>query len=281
MKKILLTGSNGFVASRFYEYYKDRYHFILVNRANLDVTDEEKVVRLFQEENIDIVFHMAAIADINACQNNPALAYKTNVQASINLAKGCALKNSTLVFAGSDQIFSANTEDGPYTEDTLALAGNVYAETKLKAEQEIAALLERYYNLRFTWMFSMPEKNKKTAGGIIFNVLKALMSDTPLGLNENDYRGFTYVYEVIENFERILELPFGTYNAGSENDRSAYEIGRTVFKALNVPRHRAKLLQPISGNRRDLRISNEKLKSYGVRFSLSEQAVRRCVREFI
>lgn len=159
------------------------------------MTDEEEMVRLFKDENIDIVFHTAAIADIGACQKNPELAYKTNVQSTINIAKGCSLKNSILVFLGSDQIFSANTESGPYTEETVPLPGNIYAETKLAAEREISKLIERYYNLRLTWMFSMPEKGKKMNGGILLNILRALMNDSPISFNANDFRGFTYVYE--------------------------------------------------------------------------------------
>lgn len=280
MKKILLTGSNGFVASRFYDHYKDKYDFILLNRDNMDITDEDKVYRLFKDENIDIVFHAAAMADIGACRINPEMAYKTNVQSTINIAKGCSLKNSILVFAGSDQIFSANTEDEPYTEDTVPLPGNVYAETKLTAEKEIAALMERYYNLRLTWMFSIPEKNKKTTG-IIINILKALMSDTPVCLNKNDFRGLTYVYEVIENFEKIIGIPYGCYNAGSENDFSVYDIGKTILDAFNLSQRAEKILCGESGNRSELRMSNQKLKAHGIRFSDSEQAVRRCISEFM
>ena len=280
MKKILLTGSSGFVASRFFEYYKDRYSFILLNRDTMDITDESSVYRLFKDEDIDIVFHTAAMADTGACQSNPRAAYENNVKATINIAKGCSLKNSVLVFAGSDQVYSANTEDGPYAEEITPLLGNVYAETKFAAENEISALVERYYNLRLTWMFSMPERNVKAASGIVSNVMRALITDTPIHLNENDFRGLTYVYEVIENFEKILEIPYGCYNAGSENDLSVYDIGKVILDALNA-RHRAEsILLKASGNRRDLRISNQKLKKYGIYFSSSEQAIRRCISEF-
>ena len=280
MKKILLTGSNGFVASRFYEYYRDRYDFILLNRDIMDITDEHSVYRLFRDENIDIVVHTAAMASTAACQANPQAAYKNNVQATINIAKGCALKNSILVFASSDQVYSSNTESGPYTEDITPMLGNIYARTKLAAEAEIASLLERYYSLRLTWMFSMPERNKKAASGIVTNVMEALISDTPLHLNENDLRGFTYVYEVIENFEKLLDIPYGCYNTGSENNLSTYEIGKVILDALNVPHRTESILRKASGNKRDLRISNRKLRDFDIIFSDSEQAIRRCLLEF-
>jgi len=194
------------------------------------------------------------------------------------MAKGASLHNSVLVFAGSDQIYGANAEPGPYSEDKAA-PGNVYAETKLKAENEIAAILEKYYILRFTWMFSMPERNKKSPG-FITNILKALITDTPVYLNENDYRGLTYAYEVIENFEKVIGIPYGCYNAGSENDVSIYELGETALDAFGASGRAEKILIKQSGSRRDLRISNDKLKNYGVMFSDSDRAIRKCVREF-
>lgn len=279
--KIALTGSQGFVAGRFYEHYKNEHDFILLNRSNIDITDEKQVYRLFRDENIDAVFHAAAIADIGVCRDNPELARQINTQAAVHIAKGCALKNSILVFASSDQVFSANTEDGPYTEETVPNPGNVYAKTKLAAENEIAAIVERYYHLRLTWMFSMPERNRKTTGGILLNILRALMNNEPVQLNENAFRGFTYVHEVIENFAKIIQLPCGIYHAGSENHLSAYEIGEVVLDALHLAHRSGHILQRLSGERQDLRISNEKLKKYGVTFSDSEKAIRRCIREFI
>lgn len=335
--KLLLTGDQGFLASRFYDYYRDKYDFIRLNRHNLDMTDEAKVYRLFKEENIDIVFHAAAIADIGVCQDNPELARRTNLAATINIAQGCALKNTVMVFTSSDQVFSGNqvlSSDqvfsgnqvfgndqvfngnqvlggdqvlsgaqvlsgdqifsgnaarltkgsaiaaGPYTEEDRPLPGNVYAETKLAAEQAIAAVTERFYNLRLTWMFSLLERGKKTNGGIILNLMDALFNNKPVSLNDSDFRGITYVYEVIENFEKIIELPPGTYHTGSENALSVYAIGEIILKMLNLSHRAEAILHRGSGQRRDLRISNQKLRTGGVTFSDTEQAIRRCLTDF-
>ncbi|MDR2889594.1 MAG: sugar nucleotide-binding protein [Lachnospiraceae bacterium] len=280
MKKILLTGDQGFMASRFYSYYRGQYDFILLNRHNMDMTDETQVYNLFKEQSIDIVFHAAAIADIGVCQRDPELARRTNLQATVNIARGCALKNSIMVFASSDQVFSGNAGGGPFAEDDQAIPDNIYAESKLAAEREIAAIVEHYYNLRLTWMFSLPERNKKINGGIILNVMEALMTGNPIELNDQDYRGMTYVYEVIENFEKIIELPSGTFHAGSENNWSVYEIGKVIAKVLHSSHRIEEVIHCGNGPRKDLRISNQKLRSLQVYFSDTEQAIRRCISDF-
>ena len=45
MKKVLLTGANGFFASRFYTYYKNKYEILPLGHKDLDITDESKVFR--------------------------------------------------------------------------------------------------------------------------------------------------------------------------------------------------------------------------------------------
>ncbi|WP_346914030.1 hypothetical protein [Clostridium sp.] len=46
MDKILITGSEGFFASRFIEYYRDKYNIVALGRKELDITDEEKTIKL-------------------------------------------------------------------------------------------------------------------------------------------------------------------------------------------------------------------------------------------
>ena len=42
MKKVLVTGSNGFLASRFSEHYKDKYDILALSHKDLDITNEKK-----------------------------------------------------------------------------------------------------------------------------------------------------------------------------------------------------------------------------------------------
>ena len=89
MKKVLVTGSNGFLASRFKEYYKDKYDILALSHKELDITNEKQVYDFFKNNNIDIVFHSAAISDTGRCQRETELAQDINVSGTINIAKGC------------------------------------------------------------------------------------------------------------------------------------------------------------------------------------------------
>lgn len=284
MKKILVTGNNGFLASRFIEFYKGKYDVSSFNRSELDISDESKVYSVFKENKYDIVVHLAAISDTGKCENYPELANKVNLQGAINIAKGCEFNGATLVFASSDQIYSGNEEEGPYREDIIIKTNNVYGKSKLDAENEIKAILDKYYNLRLTWLFSMPERNKKVNTNIITNTLNATLRNSPINLAVNELRGMTYVYEVIENFEKLINAPFGDYNYGSENNLSTYEIGKIVLESMGLHNRVndiiIKDINRFKDKKRDLRISNDKLKDININFSSTEDSIRKCLKEF-
>lgn len=284
MKKVLVTGRNGFLASRFIEFYKDKYEIMSFNKSDLDISNEFKVYNIFKENKFDIVVHLAAISDTGKCQSNPELAKEINLQGTINIAKGCELKKSTLIFASSDQVYSGNKKEGPYSEETIIESNTVYAQSKYNAENEIKDILDNYYNLRLTWLFSMAERNKKVNTNIITNILNATLKKQPINLSINEFRGMTYVYEVIENFEKLIEIPFGNYNYGSENNLSTYEIGKKVLENIGLENRIEEIIikdtERFKDKKRDLRISNSKLKKLNINFSDTEEAVQRCIKEF-
>lgn len=284
MKKVLVTGSNGFLASRFSEYYKDKYDILPLSHKELDITNENQVYDLFKNNKIDIVFHCAAISDTGRCQREPKLAQEINVGGTVNIAKGCELNNSTLIFASSDQLYAGNEEQGPYKEDIILKPNNIYGDTKLEAEKEIKNRLEKYYNLRLTWMFSYAERNKRVNTNIITNILNAALKGEKISLATNEYRGISYVYEVIENIEKLINIPFGDYNFGCENDICTYDIGCSVLENLGLQNRIEDIIikdtDRFKDKKRDLRINNTKLRDNGIYFDSTQEAIARCIKEF-
>lgn len=285
MKKLLITGADGFLASRFIDYYKNTFELTALRRTDLDITNEEAVIAYFNTHSFDFVFHCAAIADTGLCENNPQLAYTVNTKATSYIAKACAMQNTTLIFASSEQVYNGNQEEGPYTEATLPMPHTVYAHTKLEAEQHIASLLTNYYILRLPWLFGFPERFKKTNPNILMNIQKALIHRRPLALPTNEYRSMTYVYDIIENFTKLLDLPFGIYNFGSENNEaSTYATGCFILKTMHledrIPDILLKDTERYKEQPRDLRIRNTKLKTHGIHFPTTQEGISKCLKEF-
>lgn len=155
-RKILITGANGFLASRINKTFKDKHEMIPLTSKDLDITNHQLANKILEEVRPNIIIHTAAISATEACENNPDFAYKVNVEASVNIARKAKEIGSKLLFISSEQVFNGNINDGPYKEDQEPVPSTVYGKTKLTAENLLKKELEELWILRLSWMFSLP-----------------------------------------------------------------------------------------------------------------------------
>lgn len=284
MQKVLISGAAGFFASRFYNLYRDKYNLVPLKRNDLDIRDEKKVLHLIKKIKPDFVLHTAAIADTGMCERDRDSSYNINVLGSINIAKACSIVKAKMIHLSTEQLYNGNAEPGPYSEETIPIPNTIYGMHKLQAEEEINKILEEAFILRLTWLFGFPERYSRVNPNIIMNILSAALKGEKLKIPTNEYRGMTYVYNLLDSIPKILELPYGTYNAGSENNLSTYEIAENVVDELGLSRRKADIIEKdeekFKDKPRDLRISNKKLKTMGIEFLNTKEAVLRCVKEF-
>ena len=106
MKKILITGSTGFLGSRLALYYKDKYELLLPTHSELNVSREEAVRAYVEEHRPDIVLHCAALSNTWYCEQHPEESHRVNVQGTVKLAKACKLIGAKFIFMLTTQVFS-------------------------------------------------------------------------------------------------------------------------------------------------------------------------------
>ena len=95
-----------------------------------------------------------------------------------------------------------------------------------------------------------------------------------VSFSSRQYRGLTYVKEVAENMEKVIQLPGGSYNFGSETDMSMYDITKQFLASLkkDIPLCD---VQP----RHNLWMDCSKAKKFGIQFSRVEDGLLRCVKD--
>lgn len=257
---ILVTGASGFVGQKIMGLCKDT-----IACPSLRGVSDEELKRIVEESGVDTIIHTAAISDIGVCQANPEDSYAANVRLPVNLAK--AAKNIKLVCFSSDQVYSGLPEEGPYMEDRVK-PNNLYAGHKLEMEQRVLDIAPDAVMLRAQWMYDYYLKKSN----YFMNILDAKES---VCFSSRQYRGITYVKEVAENMEKVIRLPGGVYNFGSETTKSMYEITREFLALIgkNValedapPRH-------------NLWTNCEKARKYGVTFRSVEDGLKACAKDY-
>ena len=258
---ILVTGATGFVGHKLIEMCDNT-----VAASSLRGATEDEVRRIVEESGADTIVHTAAISDIGTCEQDPEASYIANVQLPVYLAK--AAKGRKLVCFSSDQVYSGLDDlTGPFTEDSVKPA-NIYAEHKIEMEQRVLDICPDAVMLRAEWMYDYYEQRPN----YFMNIINA---KGKVAFSSKQYRGITYVREVSENLEKVIKLPGGAYNFGSETTKSMYEITREFVEALGLP-----LTVEDAPARRNLWMDCSKARKYGVEFSEVSAGLLRCARDY-
>lgn len=275
--KILITGAEGFAASRIIAAWKDRYEITGTGRGQMNFTNKEEPLRVIGQARPDIVIHCGAVSDLAACDKDPAHSYLVNVTGAENVAAACRENGARLIFFSSDQVYFGNGIQEPHREDELLSPCRIYGKQKLEAEQRCLAAQPDTVALRMAWMFD----NKKMSPGehdtLITSVRQAISEKKRLTYPVYDFRSLTWVGEMIVHLEKALTLPPGIYNFGSPNDLSTYDIVRELLRlqgsdeALLIPNKEA-----FAGRPRNLRMNQEKLLRHGICFADTLQTLKDC-----
>ena len=280
-KKILITGAKGFFGTRFIQRYQHEFDILGLDVEQLDITDKPAVDSTFAQFKPDYVIHAAAIAVTDFCNKHPDVAHKVNVGGAINVANACKAQGAKLVFISTEQIFNGNPEAGPYTEQDTPVPDTVYGQNKLEAEHELKSILDEMWVLRFTWLFGLPERHTSINPNVLWNAMQALTNGEVMQERRNEFRGLTYVHELIEQFPKIFTIPYGTYHTGAHNPASRYDIAEHILGELGQEARLGELLEANDAPKtRDVRLDTSKLAAQGVTFTESKLAITKCLREF-
>jgi len=144
--KILITGasslpgyrttlealSRGFEVVALYYTHSIPIEDEKLKKVCIDISQLENLRRLIIKEKPDIIIHMAAIGDLDLCEKNKILAWKTVVEPSIEIASIVTRINCFLIYLSTDYVFEG--EKGNYKEYDVPSPINYYGFTKLLGE---------------------------------------------------------------------------------------------------------------------------------------------------
>ena len=225
---------------------------------------EDDIMRMVEESGADVIIHTAAISDMRTCESDPDASYQANVAIPVMLAK--ASIGRKLICFSTDQVYNASKLEGPYTEADAA-PGNVYAKHKLEMENSVLDILPSSVMLRAEWMYDYYLERS--------NYLMLMLNAEKLSFSSKQYRGITYLKEVAENMDRVISLPGGAYNFGSETDKPMYEITIEFLKSIGK---QANVEDAPGGH--NLWMDCSQARSYGINFSSVSDGLKKCAADY-
>ena len=278
--KILITGGSGFLGSRLSYYYRERFDLLLPSHSELNISREEAVKAYMEEHRPEVVIHCAALSNTWYCEQHPEESHRVNVQGTVRIAKACKQIGAKLIFMSSDQVYNGTPLLGPLREDDLLQPVNIYGQHKLEAEQRAQWNLPESVGLRLTWMYDMPDSPMKLNSNILVNLRKACNEGITMKAAIHEFRGVTYVWDVVRNMEKAFSLPGGIYNFGCGNAMNSYELHLKVATFMGLKEPSVWILpdqERFSEQKRNLTMDCSLIGKHGIHFHDSVEGVQEAI----
>lgn len=222
--KILITGSNGMLGHDLQEVLKDRHELILTTSKTLDVTDKDNTIEIIKQNNPDIVINSAAYTDVDGCEENQDLAYAVNGEGVKNLALACKEIDCPLVHISTDYVFDGTVRD-PIAEDGEIGPISVYGKSKLKGEEAIQEILDKFFIIRTAWLYGINGKNfPKT-------MLELAENHSEITVVYDEVGTPTYTPDLAYGISQLIETDYyGIYHLTNSGSCSWCEFAKYIFE---------------------------------------------------
>ncbi len=259
MKKVLVTGGAGFMGSHLAETLHNRGYDVVVlddlsggfvenvvdgvRFVRGSVTDAELVNNLFETEQFEDVFHLAAYAAEGLSHFIKRFNYTNNLIGSVNLINAAVNTGvKRFVFTSSIAVYGASPQL-PMTEDTPPHPEDSYGIAKLAVEQELAVSKEMF---GLDYVIFRPHNvygERQNIGDKYRNVVGIFMNQILQGQpmtvfgDGTQTRAFSYIGDIIPLIADSIETPAAynqIFNVGADQPYSVNQLAEAVAAAFGV-----------------------------------------------
>ena len=267
MKTYLITGGAGFIGSSLAdELIKEGNKVIVVDNfcnfydpkvkennikhnledenyklERIDIRDKEEINRVFSENQIDVVVHLAAMAGVRPSIENPVLYQEVNCMGTQNILEAMKANNiKNLVMASSSSVYG-NCKEVPFKEDFIVdYAISPYAATK-KANEVMTHVYHKLFDfnvimLRFFTVFG--ERQRPDLAINKFTRLMLNNEEIPMFGDGTTSRDYTYIGDIVSGIEKSCdyvlnkENVYEILNLGNSSPTTLKEMIKTIGNVL-------------------------------------------------
>ena len=217
---------------------KDKIVFYNDSILNLDLLEKET-------QNIDGVFHQAALASVQESFIKPEEYQNVNVNGAENILKLAKKNNFKVVYASSSSVYG-NPKKIPIKESDSKNPINPYAKTKLEKERlakKYSQMGVKVIGLRYFNVFGKGQS--KEYAGVLKLFLERISDKLPPKINGDgsQFRDFVYVEDVadanIMSMDSKVNHEF--FNVGTNTSITILDLAKTIIKSSGLD------IEPIFG----------------------------------
>ena len=268
MKTHLITGGAGFIGSSLSEKLIDEGNRIIainnfcdfyspkIKENNVkellikenfklyrkDIRDRQALKEIFEENKIDIVMHLAAMAGVRPSIENPVLYQDVNCMGTQNILEEMKAHNcKNLVMASSSSVYG-NCKEIPFREDMIVdYAISPYAATK-KANEVMTHVYHKLFDMNVIMLRFFTVYGPKQRPDLAINKFTRLMledKEIPMFGDGTTSRDYTYIDDIVDGIKKSCEYVmknenvYEILNLGNSTPVSLKQMINTIGQVLN------------------------------------------------
>ena len=242
--RVVVTGGAGFIGSNLVDALVARGDEVTVvdnlatgKRENVNEAARflEQDIRGLDDLDADVVFHLAAQADVNTSVQRPAYDAEVNVVGTVRVLEAARAAGAKVVFSSTGGAIYGDVER-PAPEETPRRPVSPYGIAKLAAEEYLGGWNRihgtRHVVLRFANVYG-PRQDSGLEGGVVAIFLERLAAgeSTAIFGDGEQTRDFVYVGDVVDALLAAAGRDGGVFNVGTGEETSVnrlHELCRLV-----------------------------------------------------
>ncbi len=228
-EKTLVIGGSGLLGHYLKENLADSDTYFTYNESKLnseqttflDITNEHNLEKIFETVKPDTVYHVAAITNLDWCENNEQKTFAVNTNPINNIVNLANVYNSKLIFVSTDSVFDG--VKGNYVENDPLNPINIYSKSKVEAEKIVKNLDD---SLIIRGTFFGIKKNKES---FLSYLLKQLKNGKKIKVPEDKISNGLFVNDFAKTLiEMNRKKLSGLFHIGSSDNINNFEFAKEI-----------------------------------------------------
>ncbi len=233
MKKILITGYNGFIGGNLVEKLAKKYDVVGVSNVTNSVSSIIKIRKDIRKlsirdipKDISHIVHLAALSDVSYCQENPSGCFDVNIHGTQNLLEISRKMGSKFLFVSTSHVYGKPLKL-PLSENHPKNPTSIYATSKLVGETMSESYAKNYgMDVSIVRLFSVYGPNSPHHL-VISRIINQMRTSNMIKLgNLYPRRDFVFIDDVVSAIDLVIQKSSGfeIFNIGSGRSSSIKEV---------------------------------------------------------
>ena len=228
--RALVTGGSGILGREVVRVLGERGVDVLApSHETLSVTDANGLRHAVKDFAPQVVYHLAAMTDVDRCEREPRECALVNLTASTRIANLCEEFGTTMVYASTGQVLGTRHAIS-VDESAAPVPANRYAASKFSAEQHIRTHLptEQWLVARMCWLYGSDHRDPRLVG----YCLGRLHQDAPLPVIRGEFGSPTSAADAAERIVALWERGLrGLHHVANVGCVERPDVARYILQA--------------------------------------------------